>query len=332
LTWANEGWGAALTEGRGVFLREFSVDGRTRGDRVALLEEPSTPARVHLTWSNGSYYIAVSPHAPDTATRVFRATRAGTEGDAFALDDVGHGEVSLVARNEVPSAPVALWYEDPQGVALRLVARDGEPGSVRRCPREIALRAVSAWRDGFRALAVQTDAASGEANAIDLVALDDACALQWRVRLWQGALNGRAHSLTVDEEGTVAAFTDREGGAWLAGANHEGRSTLRATRMERHARSPQVFAQTDARRRRIGLQVVAVRTIETGDRLEVWRLAPDGLLREVRQLAASPSVELFQGVADPWGGALVSFAREETTHGSARTGAGAYGFFARVCP
>ena len=43
-------------------------------------------------------------------------------------------------------------------------------------------------------------------------------------------------------------------------------------------------------------------------------------------------IELLSAAPDPWGGGVVGYAREETTHGSARNGAGRYGFFTRVCP
>ena len=102
--------------------------------------------------------------------------------------------------------------------------------------------------------------------------------------------------------------------------------------LERHARAPQVFVQTSASGQRLGIQVVAVRAIETGDRLETWRLGPDGLLREVRELAASPGVDVLTSAADPWGGGLVVYTREETSQGAARVGGGGIGFFSRVCP
>jgi hypothetical protein len=149
----------------------------------------------------------------------------------------------------------------------------------------------------------------------------------WRTRVWDQPLRGHAHALGLDESGAVAAFDARDGGTLIAAVDHEGAVRVRARRMERTTHDPQVFVQTDARGRREGIQVVAVRTLETGDQLEVWRLGPDALLRETRPLAASPDVQLRVSAADPWGGGLVAFTRAEGARGSVVAG-----LFARVCP
>ena len=161
----------------------------------------------------------------------------------------------------------------------------------------------------------------------DVVALDDACELLWRTRVWDQPLRGHAHALAVDERGAVVAFDARDGGTLLAAVDHEGAVRVRARRMERNTRDPQVFLQTDARGRRVGIQVVAVRTLETGDQLEAWRLGPDGLLGETRALTTSPDVQSRVSAADPWGGGLVGFTRAEGARGSVVAG-----LFARVCP
>lgn len=330
LTWNGSGWGAVVPDGATLFLREFGVDGAARGERVELVEERAQPARVALAWGGAAYLAAVAPHG-DGATRVFRVTASAPAGEGFAIDEPLVGDLAMVAR-PVPARPAALFAEDNTGVTLRLVAADGEPSAAKRCPDDLHPRAIVAWREGFRAVATRRDPQTGDARGVDLVALDDDCELAWRVRVWEGDVNGRAHGVAADEQGVVAAFGDREGGAWLAAVDHGGAVRVRATRIERHARDPQVFLQTAVDGRRLGIQVVAVRAIETGDRLALWRFGPDALLRDVRELAASPALELLSSAQDPWGGGVVGYAREETTHGSARTGAGRYGFFTRVCP
>lgn len=330
LAWNGSGWGAVVPDGPTLYLRQFAVDGELRGERVELVDEPSQPARVGLAWAGDGYLAAVAPHHGGV-TRVFRASPDAPAGEAFAIDEPLTGDLALVTRPGA-SRPAALFSEEGGRVSLRLVARDGEPSAPSRCPEGLHPRAVVAWRDGFRAVATTLDPRTGDALAVDLVALDDDCAVAWRTRAWEGAVNGRAHSIAADDQGLVAVFSDRDGGAWLAGVDHTGSLRVRASRIERHARDPQVFLQTADDGRRVGIQVVAVRAIETGDRLALWRFGPDAILRDVRELAASPAIELLSAAPDPWGGGVVGYAREETSHGSARNGAGRYGFFTRVCP
>lgn len=330
LAWNGSGWAAIVPDGATLYLREFALDGELRGERLALVDEPAQPARAALAWAGDGYLAAVAPHRGGS-TRVLRATASTTAAEAFAIDEPLVGDLALVPRPGA-SRPAALFREEAGRVSLRLIARDGEPGSAARCPDDLHPRAVVAWRDGFRAIATRLDPGSGDARALDVVALDDACSVTWRTRLWEGAVNGRVHGLAVDDRGLVAAFSDRDGGAWLAGLDHDGAVRLRATRMERHARDPQVFLQTDREGRRTGIQVVAVRSIETGDRLGLWRFLPDGVLRDVRELGASAAIELLSAAADPWGGGLVGYTRAETAQGAPEHGAGRYGFFSRVCP
>lgn len=127
-----------------------------------------------------------------------------------------------------------------------------------------------------------------------------------------GAVDGRAHALAADEAGTVVVGDGREAPGSRAQI-HQGAVRIRAVRIERHARDPQVFLQTAEDGRRLGIQVVAVRAIETGDRLGLWRFGPDALLRNVREIAASPAIELLSAAPDPWGGGVVGYAREETS-------------------
>lgn len=326
LTWNGAGWGAVVSDGASLFLREFAVDGVARGERVPLVEEPSTPAKVGVAWSDGTYYVAVAPHQGTGAPRIFRVSAGRADADAFALDDQVTGELAMVPR-DVSSKPAALWIEGEGRTSMRLVGRDGEPGAPRRCPEGLQPRAVTAWRDGFRGAVTVTNAATGEARAVEVVGLDDNCELAWRTRVWEGSVSTVAPSIAVDESGVVVAIEAGDDGTWVAAVDHEGRLRTRAARMERNAHAPHVFVQTDASGRRLGIQVVAVRTIETGDRLEVWRLDAEGLLRETRPVANSDRVEIRFGAADPWGGGIVGFTRSETSRGVNDAG-----FFARVCP
>jgi hypothetical protein len=325
LTWNGNGWASVIADGPTLYLREFNLDGTSRGDRIALVDEPSTPARVALTWSDGTYYVTVAPHQGSSPPRVFRVVSGRADSEAFALDAPVSGELAMVPRDA--SKPAALFAESDGATTLRLVTVDGEPGTPRRCPDGVQPRSVIAWRSGFRAVITTVDPATGEGRALDVAALDDACELVWRTRVWEGPLRGRAHALAVDESGAVAAFDARDGGTLIAAVDHEGAVRVRARRMERNTRDPQVFVQTDARGRRLGVQVLAVRTLETGDQLEAWRLGPDGLLRETRALTTSPDVQIRVSAADPWGGGLVAFTRAEGARGSVVAA-----LFARVCP
>jgi hypothetical protein len=326
LAWNGDGWGAVISDGASLFLREFSPDGAVRGERVALVDERSTPARVGLAWADGAYYVAVAPHTGADAPRVFRVSSGHADAEAFALDEQVTGDLAMVPRDGA-SKPASLWTEGEGRVSVRLVGRDGEPTSPARCPEGLQPHAIAAWRDGFRGAVTVSNAVTGEARAVELVGLDDACEVQWRTRVWEGAVSTVAPSIAVDEGGVVVAIEAGDDGTWIAAVDHSGRLRVRASRMDRNAHAPRVFVQTDGAGRRTGIQVVAVRTIETGDRLEVWRLDPDGLLRETRPVANSERVQIRSSAADPWGGGIVGYTRSETSHGALDAG-----FFARVCP
>jgi hypothetical protein len=328
LAWNGAGWGAVVPDGSRLYLREFTVEGADRGTRVELLEVPSQPAPTALAWVGDGYIVA--SHASGTL-RLLRSTVTAPAGEVFAVDVPHLEDLALVSR-ALASAPAALFLVERAQPSLRLVARDGEPSTPLRCPNGLLPRTVVAWRSGFRALSEVLDPHSGDGVAIDLLALDDECAVTWRMRLWEGTVNGRTHGLAVDEEGTVAVFSDREGGTWLAAVDHDGAFRLRATRIERQARDPRVFVQTTEDGRRTGIQVVAVRSLETGDRLALWRFAPDGVLRDIRELTTSPAIEVLVSSPDPWGGGLVGYSRGETFQRSPHNGAGRYGFFTRICP
>jgi hypothetical protein len=332
LAFNGHGWGAAVVESSTLYLREFNYDGTPNGDRVTLADVPALNTRVALAWSQGSYYAMTGPARAGGSMTTLRANALGTHADAFAIDEILTGELDVIPRPEVVSHPAALLFERTDGTVISTLGIEGEPGSMRLCPTGVFPHAVKAWGREFRAAAVETDPATGDARAIDVVAFEDNGSLLWRTRAWTGEVNGHAHTLAVDDEGTVVTFADREGGAWIVGTDHTGHITLRANRLERRARAPQVFLQTDTHGRRTGIQVTASRTTEIGDRLETWRLGSDGILRDVREVTTSPAIELRYSVADPWGGAITVFSREETTRGSARTGAGTYDFFARICP
>ncbi len=327
LTWNGHGWGALVADNGTVFLREFTVDGAPSGDRVALVDAPAAPARLSLAWSNDGYVAAVAPHHGDAPTQLFAVRNGRTDGEAYALDDRYVGDPRLVARDD-GSTPAAMLTEDDRGVtSLRLVARDGAPGEAHRCPPGVTPRAVVAWGEGFRALRVGADPSTGEARGVDLVSLDARCAVQWQTRLYDGVLVGAVHALAVDARGAVAAFEARDDGTWIAGVDHGGAVRIRPRRMERQAHDPEVFAQSDGSGRRHGIVVVAVRTIETGDRLEAWRLDAEGLLRDTHTVATSNDVQVRAAVGDPWGGGLVAFTRAESARAEVLAG-----FFARVCP
>lgn len=325
LTWNGDGWGAVVSDGASLFLREFGVDGAARGERVALVDEPSTPARVGVAWASGAYYVAVAPHQGANPPRVFRVQARRADAEAFALDEQVTGDLSVVSRDGA-SKPASLWIEGEGRTSMRLLDRDGEPGASRRCPDGLQARAVTAWRDGFRG-AVTVTSVTGEVRAVDLVGLDDACDVAWRTHVWEGSASSAAPSIAVDETGVVVAFETGSDGTWIAAVDHAGHLRTRATRMDRDAHEPQVFVETDRDGHRTGIQVVAVRTIETGDRLELWRLDAEGLLRETHPVANSDRVQIRSGAADPWGGGIVGFSRSETSRGAVDVG-----FFARVCP
>lgn len=326
-TWNGQGWGAVIPEGPTLYLREFSVTDEPVGERVVLADEPSTPARVSVAWSNGAYYVAVAPAAGPTPARVFRATASNASGDAYALTDAVSGDARVVARAEVSGAPAALVYESANRAWLRVLDRDGDPKTPRECPEGLLPLSVVARGDGFRALVSHTDPDSGSATTLDVVALDDECRVDWRTRVWEGTLDGRVHALAADEHGAVIAFTTPDRGAWIARVDDQGTLRGAARPMERAARSPKVFLLPGG----AGVRVVAIRRDEVEDRLERWQFDREGNLREVRPISAASAIEVMFTGSDPWGGGVVGFTRSGLTHG-APVGASRLVFQVRVCP
>jgi len=328
LTWnlSSRGWAALLPEGRHLYLRLFDPELNLVGDRRLVWQAaPSAHTAALVPWRGG----LVAAHAPAGGgdVQVQRITPS-TVYDPVQAGVRATGDVALVAWDDDRAA---LVVEDAAGTALVRLDADGLPLGVSRCGAAVVARAVVPYEDGYVGAEVLRDADEGE-SGIDLVRLDARCAVQQRTNLWRGPVNGRAVSLVSDETGTVAVWSDRASRAWVGATRHDGSLATRPAVLDSGVRDTLVFARRDARGRRLGLRVLALRSNEVYDRALVYELTDAGTLRDTAGIGEARSLAWQVRAVDPWGGAVAVWTLPDPTAGATLHRDATLGAMVRVCP
>ncbi|MEZ4409187.1 MAG: hypothetical protein R3A52_22370 [Polyangiales bacterium] len=318
--WNGHGWGALLSDGHTLFLREYSSSGEPRAQAVALSSEAGSVDLADLAWSRGAWWAAFVDRG-HIGVRLMRVARG--EARVADRDSLVEGDLAVVPRDDA-SEPAAAFVETSEGLSLQRWLGGGDLGPAHPCPRGLRVRTITARGDGYAALRVAQ-------GALLLVYLDERCRDIGDVPMTDDVDVARPMSLVVDREGAVAAWSDAAGHAHLAAVD-AGSSHVRGTTLEGAVMPQRVVLQPgrDGARRRV--RVVAIRARPEGRQLLVYQLDLALHLVDFGGVT-NEAVESVRFVAaDPWGGALVGWARDRSARGVRSITGDAYLFMSRVCP
>lgn len=317
VAWSQGRWVAAIPEGQSLALRAFNDRGEVQGDARGVLDEAVRPQDVCVCPTATGVLVAAATRLGDLRVLAVEGDTVREAEDARVSTD---GDFALVPRPDEPSRPAGLFYQHRGQALLRLVDRDGAPRAPAACPAGLSPRAVVAWRDTF--------IAATHRDGITLLVLDDACRVQRRVTVSRDPVEAPP-AVAADVDGAVVTWTtDR---AWIAGVDGEGALRIRPTALEPDTAHAGLVLAPDARGRRAEIRVIALRRNEIQSRMELYRFDPRGTLRDVGGLTAAPSMQVAGVAEDPWGGAMVAWARPEALVSGTASGR-ALPFFSRVCP
>lgn len=323
--WNPSGWGALSFDGRSLYLGEYSLSTEPRGPPVNLGADASGADLADLAWSHGAWWVAyvTRDRAHCRFMRVERGEARVVESSVTAVR-----ELSVISTGDTDN-PAAVFIDAQPGVTLKIWTADGDLGASRQCPAGVRVRTVSAWpdegdgTDGFAAL--QTSGPS-----LTFVRLDNHCRRERSVSLTNEIDFAKPFSLMVDRDGAVVVWSDPAGRAHVAAVDRDTERARLAT-IDGAVEPQRVLSLRGRDGARRSLRMLALRESDGQRQLLLYQLDAGLHVVDIGGVTSEPIEALRFVAAEPWGGALVGWARDPQARGVRSITGGEYVFMSRVC-